>query len=347
MLPRINPTFKVHFYIDSNVEAESVKTWDPDVEPWRFASGIGHNLYELFIRARRSGVHATAGSDIPKDTHLVVAFISSLVNTESARKILHFRTIMIRSDADQMFDAPFKVDVAVVPNEDAYWRGRYGARAVALPALPQRGLIPREGSRHRLDTVTLKCNPGHVPPELLEPDFQAHIGKQGFRLDVDMPTKVNGSDQSWHDFSKADLTLCIRGHATEDSLIRKPPTKLINAWNALSVPIITPEPGYLGIGTPDVDCFLVTGAHDLPSLLRRIRTDQNLYTTVLANVEAKSEEYSERRILSLWMELFEHAAGRKTKLQILRAQLELTQTVLRGRLRRISTSLKRRLTIHP
>lgn len=327
---------RIHFYIDTQDESARVGGWLPDLEPWRFASGIGHNLYELMRRLQLEGVVITSGPRIPKNTNLVVGFISSFVNSRHSWKMLQYRTVMIRSDSDQSFNAPFEPDHIVTPNGLSYWKDRYGDRAVSIPALPQRGLIGRTGGIDHPRTIVLKCNPGQAPEEIMLESYRAKLENLGYSLVVDMPTKTNGSDQTWHDFSDADLTLCFRASGDSHVLARKPPTKLINAWSAHSVPIITPEPAYLEIAHPGSDCFLATDAVSLLEVLGRIRLDPSLYERALAGSTRKAEQYSSRAILREWLDFFTNSAGKKSALQIATSRLQLLRSVIERRMTRTS-----------
>ncbi|PPF77611.1 glycosyltransferase [Pseudoclavibacter sp. Z016] len=325
-----------HFYCEDPEVASVARHWRPDEDPEKFASGFGHNILELFARFRDRGYDVTLGPDVPGGTSLVVAFISDFVNLRTALVLSGFPCLMIRSDSALHFDAPFRPDRVIVPNRSAYWIQRYGADAEYLPALPQRGLIPRDQTRTVFEAITLKCNPEHVPKVLLEPDMVAGIVASGFSLHIDSPSTTNGSDQTWHDFSNADLTLCIRGSMVDNADVRKPPTKLINAWNARTVPIISGEASYLELASPGEDSLLINDARELPATLARLRAEPEAFERIRLGAARRADEYSLVKLVDEWAAL----CGRVERQRI--GSLERWQRVLRILTVKISNRLQRR-----
>lgn len=294
-----------HFYVYSPDEANQLKSWDPDLEPTRFASGVGHNIYELYARLKKLGFPVTAGKKVPTGASLVVAFAPYFSTNKLLWQAAPMRTMMIRSDWKLDDDVTFEPDLVVVPNRSTYWRERYGNRAQYVPALPQRGLVVRDSSRVGLTTAALKVNPENIPEHFADGSGAAALSLIGIDLQVDAPTKTNGSDQRWHDFSNVDVALCLRSARESASAVRKPPTKLINAWSANVIPLVAPEPAYLDLISPGTDAFVVSSLEETVETLARLRSNPRELAQVQEQIQARAEEFSQRRILESWIRLLE------------------------------------------
>ena len=69
----------IHFWVPADTATPAdVLAWDPDLEPRRYASGVGHNLLELYARLARRGLEVSLGEEAPRGTRLVVVFSKSV-----------------------------------------------------------------------------------------------------------------------------------------------------------------------------------------------------------------------------------------------------------------------------
>lgn len=319
-----------HFYCDDADAARRARVWTPDETPQEFASGFGHNILELYARFRDRGLPVSVGPVIPAASTLVLGFASDFVGLRSAYEICRYRSAMIRSDTAVAFEAAFTPTSIVVPNRTRYWAERYGDRAVYLPALPQRGLIRRSADRRDFSHVVLKCNPEHIPAFLLEPVVVSQLEALGFHLELDAPAHTNGSDQRWHDFGDADITLCLRGSMADGADVRKPPTKLINAWNANTLPVIASESAYIEIAVPGEDCLLLRSPDMLVDTLRELRDDPDRGERMLRAVAQRADEYSPDSILESWAHYCEAVAGAPpSKWRVLSSRAQIVWTKIR------------------
>lgn len=300
-----------HFYVDDDVSA-AVAGWDPDQEPERFASGLGHNLLELYARLRARGLPVTIGRSIPEDATLVVYFQHAWARLGELRLALRaapFHTAVIRSDAPLWWACLLPPDLVVVPNNAPVWRERHGPVAVHLPALPQRGMVQRDPARRGRTTLAFKGNPESVPGYVHDPDFSAALQRRGIELVLDTPVSTDGGDQRWHDFADVDVVLCTRGAAPDDPLTNKPATRLINAWCAGTIPLVGPEPAYLELVREGEDGFVVDGPEDILRTLDLLSRDDDLTGRVLAAVRERAREFETDALLDRWTAALERASG--------------------------------------
>lgn len=300
-----------HFYVDDDV-AHAVADWDPDEEPWRFASGLGHNLLELYARLRTRGLPVTIGTSIPADTGLVVYFQHAwdrLGELSLALRSAPFHTVVIRSDAPLWWWPLLSADLVVVPNEAPVWRDRLGSSALHLPALPQRGMLARDPSRVGVEALAFKGNPESVPAYVREEDFLTALEQRGITLLLDTPVRTDGGDQSWHDFQRIDAVLCLRGAAADDPLTNKPATRLVNAWCAGAIPLVGRDPAYLELVADRVDGFVVDGPEDILRTLDLLGSDPELTASVFAAVRDRGREFAGDGLLDRWTAALERASG--------------------------------------
>lgn len=313
-----------HFYVDDTVAAQA-SNWDPDEEPWRFASGIGHNLLELAIRLRQRGRPVSLGTRIPRNAGVVVYFQHAWAPTRElslAIRAAPYPTVLIRSDAPLWYTSLLEPDIVVAPNLVGIriWNERSTSRVIHLPALPQRGMRPRDASRTGIRTLAFKGNPVSVPGFVGDTHFLDALKALSIQLIVDAPDHTDGPDQTWHDFTTADAVLCTRDPAPGDSLLNKPATRLINAWRAGAIPLVGPEPAYLELVTDGVDGFVVTSPEDILQVLGRLVDDASLDARVRASVQQRAVDYDPDLVLDRWG---------ATLAEVVRPRRPLGQTIAR------------------
>lgn len=320
---------RIHFYAQSQADADALERWDPDLEPELFASGIGHNVFELYARLRMRGFSVSIGPRIPADATLLVAFAASYRNLRFSWNASRYRNLVIRSDTPLSVETPFSVECVVVPNASNYWTERYGTRVRYVPALPQRGLVVRNEGRSKLETVALKSNPENVPVILRDDAFVRILADAGVTLVVDAPSSTDGPDQAWHDFSQVDAALCVRGSTSQDDMYRKPPTKLINAWCAGTIPIVSPEQAYLELIDEGENALVLQKLEELPSCLEMLSQNQDLTEQLFRGVAEKAAEYSPTSLLELWVRVLDSVqASDRRKLAMLRARFSIVMVMI-------------------
>jgi hypothetical protein len=293
----------IHFWLPTAPSEDELLSWDPDLDPTRFASGVGHNIYELFARLRADGMRVTLGPIVPMGVELLVLYAVSIEGLAERKRALavvrrgHGRYVLIRADAPANFRMPLAplVDFVPIPSRVRRSNERW------LPPLPQRGLVPRSPERFgRILTAAFKGNPENAPAGLRSAAFASALSDRGIELVIDTPSRTDGSDQSWHDFRCVDVVLCLRRADKWRDIDRKPPTKLLNAWSGGCIPLAGREPGYLDIATDGEDAFFVDDPDACLSVIDRLLADSDLLARVERRVVQQSEVYSQNVVLGLW-----------------------------------------------
>lgn len=303
----------IHFWCPDALAA-GVESWDPDAEPRRYASGVGHVLLELYARLLGAGARVELGESATRRPALVLV-AAGLVrkhrsNLEASLRAVaraRGRVILVRSDIPLAWRFPLEPTVELMP---------YRALAIApyqrwLPPLPQRGLRPRPaGSIERIETVTIKCNPATLPDELRDETIAAALEAQGVRLWIDMPQQTDGSDQTWHDFSTVEAALCARSSMVGEAWITsKPATKLINAWAAGCIPLATREAAYVELGREGEDVCFVDDVNELPRVVAELNGDRAALSRLQRGSRRRQAEFAPAAVLTLWRNLLEDAAA--------------------------------------
>jgi len=301
----------IHFWLPAAPSSAELLAWDPDAEPQRYASGVGHNVYELFNRLARDGVDVTLGPELGPGVHLTVLYAPSIESLAPRKRAVDVirrsqgRYALIRADAPVEFRLPVRPVVDFVPLRSAAAEGwqRW------LPPLPQRGLVPRSPDRYgRIRSVAFKGNPENVPPELWTGGWEAKLASRKIACVLDVPRATDGSDQAWHDFSAVDVVLCVRNPPKRRDLARKPATRLLNAWAAGCIPFVEREPAYLELVHDGEDSFVVDGLDHCLDVLDDLAADPARIGGLERGVERQRGNLAPAVVLARWAQALLDAA---------------------------------------
>lgn len=288
---------RAHFWVPE--PAPDLEGWDPDAAPERYSTGVGHNIYELYVRLQAAGERVTLGPVQPEDG-VVVAFAKSLRDLSAQHALLrglgNKPLMLIRSDIGPGWHPRFTADVEVMP----YGQAVTGPSQIWVPALPQRGMLRRSAERFgRIRTVGFKGNPENLPAFMRDPAWTLTLEAMGLQWLADSPQQWGGSDHNWHDFSEVDVAVCLRAEDVGRQSW-KPATKLINAWCAGAIPLVGPEPAYLELVTPQRDAFVVENESDVVGALERLQTEPALVQATEAAIETRAKAFAPEAVLEKW-----------------------------------------------
>jgi hypothetical protein len=293
----------LHFWSPRGPSEGELRAWDPDAEPSRYASGLGHNVLELVVRLRRIGIESTFGAEIPARTRLLVLFgwmsVPEPFRGEALEAVWRARGrfALIRSDIPLGWRFPVPPIVEFMPTQSSVvepfqrW----------LPPLPQRGLIERRTDRRgSIRSLAFKGNPESVPSALRDTSWSESLAARGIDWILDTPAGTDGSDQHWHDFSLVDVALCLRDPGDRLGVTRKPATRLVNAWRAGAIPIVANEPGYRELGREGDDCFFVDEPAEALAVLDRLRAEPCRIGGVERAIASRASEFAPDLVVERW-----------------------------------------------
>jgi hypothetical protein len=206
------PGMTISFWAHEPPPPAAYAEWDPDREPGRFATDVGHNVLELAKRLEALGASVRVGEDGIAPGSLLVLFLRDAYSSRPAlRRTLravrqargHF--VVIRSDTPSDWSFPLRPVREFVPTRGSIrepWE-RW------IPPLPQRGLRPRRRDRRgAIRTLALKGNKSNVPDVVRTREWADALASRGIRWWLDMSERRDGADQASHDFAEVDAVLC-------------------------------------------------------------------------------------------------------------------------------------------
>jgi hypothetical protein len=172
-------------------------------------------------------------------------------------------------------------------------------RSAFMPHWPQPGLIARNLERgDRFQTLAYFGNPGNLATELRDPAFPAAI-RDKFGLEF----RISERDR-WHDYSETDIVLAIRAFESRPFL-RKPSSKLYNAWLA-GVPFIGgSDSAFSSDGLSGVNYLRCTTPHELDSTLCMLHEDIGLRHRLVTAGREAMKRFTSENILCLWSSLLD------------------------------------------
>jgi glycosyltransferase involved in cell wall biosynthesis len=300
-------TGNIHFWTLRDTSAAA--TWDPDAEPDLHLSGYGHSFLELYARLRLAGKHVSIGRWPPRGTRVAVANLEELAKwTPSilprARLGLALAALrtgsiaVIRNDLPLDIVMPDFVALEFMPTRAAI---ADRPRQVSLPLLPQRGLIPRDPTRgDRVEIAALKSYSFNSPSWLLSPELEHQLKDLGVTLRFD---SEKDSPNRWHDFADVDVALCLQPRPQgelDPDYRRKPATKLINAWRAGAIPLVSPDAGYLELLDAHGGAIVVNSSDEVIEALRHLRSDERSARDLRADGRKAAAQFTPERVLDEW-----------------------------------------------
>jgi hypothetical protein len=150
--------------------------------------------------------------------------------------------------------------------------------------------------------MVLRCYEENRPDFVDEPQFRDRLEQLGVHFAVEEDAA------RWHDFTDVDVALCVRRpHEGRDDteFLRKPATKMINAWAARTIPLVAPERGYLELARVGTDALLVRTPDDIIESLRYLKARPEAATAMFARAGIRGREFSVDTVLRRWQQLLE------------------------------------------
>ena len=324
----------IHFFLTRNeLPDHFFQEWKPDSNPKMYSSGIGHNILELASRLLARGHMVTLGHQPPSNASVVIFFkkhflLRNDLTLEILKVAIRYPVILIRSDLEVDSRLVFNPDLEVMPNRSIIKR----RNQVYIPPLPQRGLIRREKlNGNRIENLEIKCNPENIPDYLELIALEVNALNPAITVKVDAPSSADGSDNNWNDFSKVDVSLIIRPISQNPrSNARKPPTRLINAWVAGTIPIVDRLPAYTELVRDGIDGFIVDNPLQVVAVVKRLVENSDYSEEVFENCRRRGEEYQADELVEIWEQSIRNIA-KQTKIGVGRAPriyLEFLKTYL-------------------
>jgi hypothetical protein len=211
------------------------------------------------------------------------------------------RPVIVSARGDR--PAQYHADFEVVQNPDTAAPNR----CFFIPVWPQPGLIPRDPGRGAtISRIAFKGFRRELNEDFRSPDWADFLGQRGiaWALDEAVPNgrQTDFTNLAWHDFSQTDLILAVR-RDVGDAQLRKPPTKLVNAWAAGVPAILGPESAYRAARKSALDYLEVSSLAEAGRAVDELRADPGRYLAMVENGRNRAREYSAARVGRDWESL--------------------------------------------
>jgi hypothetical protein len=267
--------------------------------------GGGANVWSYFtpLALREHGYPVHITSQIP-DEGIVLSHSQYLPQ----RRITNDHTLLICIRADYGRNHVAQMHVVQNPAQERY-KGKDFFEKLLLPGpsyyipyWPQPGLTPRRQDRgDRFENVVYMGAQQNLAAELKSDKWRQAMEKAGINFVANMDRA------SWHDYSEVDAILALRPLSNQRNL-RKPPSKLINAWLAGVPSILGPDSAFQALRRSQYDYLEVTSVDGAMDAVLRLRDDIGLRRRMVETGTQRGKEYSVASIAGLWQQFFEQFA---------------------------------------
>jgi len=172
-------------------------------------------------------------------------------------------------------------------------------RSLFMPHWPQPGLVPRDPTRgSRFETISFFGYIGNLALELQSSQWRLRIQEE-LGLHLHFPEV-----EKWYDYSQTDCVLAVRDFS-KSRFLRKPATKLYDAWHA-GVPFIGGrDSAYASDGHPGKDYLVATSPKEVFQHLKHLKEDLSFRTMLVQNGSQSGVHFSRAATLKRWKKLVE------------------------------------------
>lgn len=293
---------EIYFYIPQEKYSD---LWPKSFSDNWEAFGGGANVWSYFtpIALREYGYPVQITTEIP-DEGIVLSHSQFLPQ----RRITNDKTMLICIRADYGRNHPAQMHL--VQNADqAHYAGRdmieylfQPGPSYYMPYWPQPGLVPRDTERRdRFENIVFVGARQNLAPELLTDGWRRSMEELG----LNFVTKFDRA--SWHDYSEADAVLAIRS-MSNTRYLRKPPSKLTNAWLAGVPAILGPESAFRTLRQTEYDYLEIQTQQEALTAIRQLKENPLLRSKMVEVGRARSGEYSIAANAQRWIAFFEQFA---------------------------------------
>lgn len=289
----------VTFFLGGEQRLAELERIDPDRDDREFQTGERAWVLQTYLRLKSAGFAATLRDTWPQ--HGLLVFDSRQRHT--LQRMAHIANgvtlVGCRRDVGQALIADFEV----------LQNGRFanGAYRHFIPHWPQPGLIPRDVARGSVvKRVAYKGFTQNLHAGFVEPAWGEALGRLGVEWQCDAGSYVGpqrrlvGTD--WKDFHDVDLVLAVRP-PQRDSYVRKPATKLYNAWLAGVPAILGVEYAYCELRRTELDYLEASSPGDALRAVERLIGEPRLYEAMVENGHARAKAFTADAILRQWVDL--------------------------------------------
>ena len=186
--------------------------------------------------------------------------------------------------------------IAENPEDEVFSRANKYPRfwqAYFMEHWPTPQLIPRRDERGVFENVVYVGSPLELDKSFRGEDFKEKLRVLGLNfMIIDSPGR-------WNDFSEADCVLSVRNFNDKKHL-RKPASKLINAWLAGVPAVLGPEAAFRAKRRSSLDYIEVTNYRETLEALKKLKEDPSLRAKMIENGLERGKEYTAEKTAQRW-----------------------------------------------
>jgi hypothetical protein len=289
----------VTFFLHGEPRLEALKRLDPDRDYREFQTGARVWILQTYLRLKAAGLAIELGDSWPRCGLLVFDARQKYELRRLARAATGVYLVGCRRDVGE----PLIADFEVLQN------GRFadGARRFMIPLWPQPGLIPRDSGRgSMIRRVVYKGFTGNLHAGFLGAEWRRFLVRRGIEWHCDAVRyagpQIRPAAIDWNDFREADLVLAVRPSSRGHN-VRKPATKLYNAWLAGVPAILGVEYAYRELRRSTLDYIEVSSVAEAMQAVERLSREPALYLAMVENGRQRAVEFTPDAIRSSWTDL--------------------------------------------
>lgn len=158
---------------------------------------------------------------------------------------------------------------------------------------PIKNIKPRKVSDGPL-RIAYVGSPENMDPFFLSPKWTQYVSRNG------LSWTCKFLPEQWNDYSDVDVAIAVRRSASS----KKPPTKLINAWNAGVIPITTADKSICEIGSDGANCLMCKGEQS-PDVIDGLIANKHKLDELFSSSKATGEKYNFEFVRSQWLAAIE------------------------------------------
>lgn len=310
MASELQVTFVLH-----GSDVASLARLDPDRDWREFVTGERAWVLQTFLRLRAAGLDASLCDRLPRAG---IAVFSASHRAQLARGPVQRTDAFLLATRQDRRETLF-ADAEVVQNPAQ----ASDATRMHVPHWPQPGLVPRDAARgDRLRRLEYKGFVGNLHPDFRDPAWPRFLSRHGIEWVCDgkvyRQDSTDGLQLQWNDYRDTDLVLAVRP-SSADLHLRKPATKLCNAWLAGVPAMVGPESACRALRRDESDFIEVSTRAEAEAAVLRLLEEPGLYARMRQRAAERAVDCSVARVTQRWMEVL----GREVP------QLALTSRVRR------------------
>lgn len=293
MSATVQPPTPIYFYLADPIPAEMPSAADvywTDFERY-MRSGVYAWIVQTYQRLRAAGFPCELVTEMPAEGIVVTYRKSIPPDFHPPENVL---LICVRADAT--FHHFAHLHVVLNRNQVRRWYPSH-----YLPHWRQNGLIPRASERgETFENVAFFGDRGCLVPAMQGPAWEAALRALGLTWQIVESAR-------WHDFSRVDAVVAVRGFGRHRH-DNKPPTKLFNAWHAGVPAILGRESAYQHERRGALDYLEARSVEEVLAGLRQWKGDAALRQAVIANGRERARESEPAVNAARWQSFFNDVA---------------------------------------